>query len=107
MVTTRVLSTLHTRLRVRRAPGIPTPSFFLGERFVHNSGATRRGNADTYSMNTNAPLSLSIVIAAKSGRSSIPETPTIELRSRGVLDTPTEPVIGLAKGETRWRGMTL
>src|SRR5450759_2268182 len=27
-------------------------------------------------------------------------------RSRGVLDTPLEPVIGLAEGETRWRGMT-
>src|SRR5258706_7516539 len=28
------------------------------------------------------------------------------IESRGVLDTPLEPVIGLAKGETRWRGMT-
>src|SRR5260370_2148743 len=27
-------------------------------------------------------------------------------RGRGVLDTPLEPVIGLAEGETRWRGMT-
>jgi len=27
-------------------------------------------------------------------------------RSRGVLDTPLEPVIGLAGGETQWRGMT-
>jgi hypothetical protein len=26
--------------------------------------------------------------------------------SRGVLDAPLEPVIGLAEGETRWRGMT-
>jgi hypothetical protein len=30
----------------------------------------------------------------------------MEPRSRGVLDTPQEPVIGLAEGETRWRGMT-
>jgi hypothetical protein len=30
----------------------------------------------------------------------------MKLRSRGVLDTPLEPVIGLAAGETRWRGMT-
>jgi hypothetical protein len=30
----------------------------------------------------------------------------IESRSRGVLDAPLEPVIGLAEGETRWRGMT-
>src|ERR1700733_11141715 len=27
-------------------------------------------------------------------------------RGRGVLDTPLEPVIGLAGGETRWRGTT-
>jgi len=27
-------------------------------------------------------------------------------RSRSVLDAPLEPVIGLAEGETRWRGMT-
>jgi hypothetical protein len=27
-------------------------------------------------------------------------------RGRSVLDTPLEPVIGLAEGETRWRGMT-
>jgi hypothetical protein len=26
---------------------------------------------------------------------------------RGVLDAPPEPVIGLAEGETRWRGMTV
>jgi hypothetical protein len=29
----------------------------------------------------------------------------MESKSRGVLDTPQEPVIGLAEGETRWRGM--
>jgi len=37
---------------------------------------------------------------------SIPETAVMESRSRGILDTPLEPVIGLAQGETRWRGMT-
>ena len=31
----------------------------------------------------------------------------IEPISRGVLDPPPEPVIGLAEGETRWRGMTV
>lgn len=31
----------------------------------------------------------------------------IEPRSRCVLDAPLEPVIGLAEGETRWRGMTV
>ena len=30
----------------------------------------------------------------------------MERKSRGLLDTPQEPVIGLAEGETRWRGMT-
>jgi hypothetical protein len=30
----------------------------------------------------------------------------IESISRSVLDALPEPVIGLAKGETRWRGMT-
>jgi uncharacterized protein (TIGR02058 family) len=35
-----------------------------------------------------------------------PETSAMESRSHGVLDTPLEPVIGLAEGETRWRGMT-
>src|SRR5258705_6314089 len=30
----------------------------------------------------------------------------MEPGSRGVLDTPPEPVIGLAEGETRWRSMT-
>jgi hypothetical protein len=28
----------------------------------------------------------------------------IEPKSRGVPDTPQEPVVGLAEGETRWRG---
>ncbi len=39
-------------------------------------------------------------MTGSSGRSSIPETPVIEPRSRSVLDTPLEPVIGLAEGET-------
>jgi hypothetical protein len=34
------------------------------------------------------------------------ETPAMESKSCGVLDTPLEPVIGLAEGETRWRGTT-
>jgi hypothetical protein len=31
----------------------------------------------------------------------------MESKSRGVLDTPLEPVIGLAEGKTRWRSMTI
>jgi hypothetical protein len=34
------------------------------------------------------------------------EAPAIASKGRSVLDTPLEPVIGLAGGETRWRGMT-
>ena len=30
----------------------------------------------------------------------------IDPKGRGVLDAPLEPVIGLAKGETRWRSKT-
>src|SRR6266852_5048598 len=33
-------------------------------------------------------------------------TPVLETRGCGVLDAPLEPVIGLAEGETRRRGMT-
>ena len=31
----------------------------------------------------------------------------MESKSCGVLDTPLEPVIELAEGETRWRSMTV
>jgi hypothetical protein len=31
---------------VQRAPGIPHALCFLGESFLHNSGASRRGNAE-------------------------------------------------------------
>ncbi len=31
----------------------------------------------------------------------------MEAQNCGVLDTPMEPVIGLAEGETRWRSMTV
>src|SRR5712692_4748701 len=35
------------------------------------------------------------------------EALVIEPKSCGILDTPLEPVIGLAGGETRWRSMTV
>jgi hypothetical protein len=41
--------TLRTRLRVQRAPGFPCALCFLGDKFLHNSGATRRGNALSHS----------------------------------------------------------
>jgi hypothetical protein len=34
------------------------------------------------------------------------ETSMMESKGRSVLDTQLKPVIGLAEGETRWRGMT-
>jgi hypothetical protein len=43
-----VFSTHHARLRVQRAPGIPHALCFQGEGFMHNSGVSRRGNADVY-----------------------------------------------------------
>ena len=45
---------------------------------MQTSGAMRRENANTHSA----------VIVREGGRSSIPETPVMESRSRGVLDTP-------------------
>jgi hypothetical protein len=53
-------------------------------------------------MTVSTRTTLSIVIVREGGRSSIPEKSVIELRGRGVLDTPLEPVIGL-EGEARWR----
>jgi hypothetical protein len=48
--------------------------------------------------------SYSIVIARLDRATQYYAALAKESRSRGVLDTPLEPVIGLAKGETRWRG---
>jgi hypothetical protein len=38
---------MHTRLRVQRAPGIPH-ALVWGERFKHNSGASRREIVKSY-----------------------------------------------------------
>src|SRR6478736_3650589 len=38
----------HARLRVHWAPGIPCALYFLGERFLQHSDASRRGNAESY-----------------------------------------------------------
>src|SRR5260370_42655599 len=72
---------------------------------MQDSDALRRGIAEVCLRNTNAPH-LQSSSPGLTGRPSIPETPVMESRSRGVLDTPLEPVIGLAEGETRWRGLT-
>jgi hypothetical protein len=53
------------------------------------------------SLGTNAPHSRSSS-SAKAG-DPVFRGARDERKSRGVLDTPLEPVIGLAEGETRWR----
>jgi hypothetical protein len=82
------------------------PLNFQGERFRPNSDASRRGIADLCVGNTNAPHFHSSS-PGLTGRPNIPEASVIEPKGRGVLDTPLEPVIRLAEGETRWRGMTV
>ncbi len=39
---------LHARLWVQRHPAFPAPSDLLGERFLQNPDASRRGIADTH-----------------------------------------------------------
>jgi len=56
-------------------------------------GALLRMRSETYSQTRKRTIQYSEALA-------------IEPRSRGELDTPLEPVIGLAEGETRWRVMT-
>jgi hypothetical protein len=58
-------------------PAFPTPSVFLGEKFLNSSGASRREIAKL--------RHTSAVIARERGRSSIPLLLVIESRSRGVL----------------------
>src|SRR6266567_3782472 len=124
------LCTLHTRPRVQRAPGLPCALCLerAGASWK-TSGVTRREIAKLYppslrgalatkqsilslrgDMDCFASLAMTVWLL---GLPSIPETRmmeetrVIESRSRGVLDAPPEPVIGLAGGETRWRGMTV
>src|SRR5258705_13069452 len=74
----------------------------LGESFTHHSGASRREIAESHlklsgclkiesvAMNTKAPHPQSSS-SGLTGRPSIPETPVMESRSRGVLDRPVKP----------------
>src|SRR5437879_6555116 len=103
---------LHTRPRVQRAPGLPCALFLKGANEDANLGRNaprdREGVLDERASAPHPQLSSSALcaIAHWGGRSSIPETAVIESIGRGVLDPPQEPVIGLAEGETRWRGTT-
>jgi hypothetical protein len=53
-----------------------------------------------------AYATFTIVIARLDRATQYSRVLMMESKSRGVLDAPLEPVIGLAEGETRWRGMT-
>ena len=59
--------------RIKR-PAFPAPSVSKGERFMHSSGNSRRGNAKVCLMNSNALHSHSSS-PGLTGRPSIPETP--------------------------------
>jgi len=50
----------HARLRVHQAPGIPCALVSWAEGFMHNSGASRRENAESY-------VKLSQLVIARSG----------------------------------------
>ena len=76
---------------MQRAPGIPHALKGAGDKCKPR--AHRAAGSRSY---------FPLVIAREGGRSSIPETLMMESRSRGVLDTRLEPVIGPAKGRTRW-----
>jgi hypothetical protein len=62
----------------------------LGETILQNSGALRREIAESY-REDDERVKFSAVIAREGGRSSIPETPVMESRSRGVLDRQVKP----------------
>ena len=98
--------------RLREA--IHNPSFRHCERSeaIHSQGNGDNGlrrfarneslRSGTARMTLSTRATPTAVIAREGGRSSIPEPPVMESRSRGVPCTPLEPVIGPAEGEIRW-----
>ena len=103
-----VLFLSHTRLRVHQAPGFPAPSLWRVRNFLANLGRMARRECGCTSLRAKRSnpflrskermdcfvarlLAMTIFKSSSpglTGRSSIPETPAIEPRSRGVLDTP-------------------
>src|SRR5260370_40483252 len=81
-----VLCKPHARPRVQRAPGLPCAlSMFEGEKFLQDSGASRRGIAflchrPPPGRPNGRPMT------GSGGRSSIPETVVLEAIGRGVVD---------------------
>jgi hypothetical protein len=89
------LSALHMRPRVQRAPGLPCAlSFFGGERICKTRAQRCRENADVCHRPRRRTIQYS-------------ETPTMESRTRGVLDTPPSrsmTAVGGASSSTSLRG---
>src|SRR6476469_4203491 len=123
------------RLRVHRAPGIPCALYSRRrQRSRKTSGKSCRGIAESYLNNRRHCeeqsdeaihtsfaatwiASLALAMTPQHAPHPPPSSPAkagdpvfqrrmMESRSRSVLDTPLEPVIGLTEGETRWQGMT-
>src|ERR1700730_4940299 len=103
VVTTVCFLPLHTGCGCIGHPAFPAPSFRANDSCTtraHRAAGTERvcENSIAPSLSRHHPRMRVI---------QYPETSVIETRSHRVLDTPLEPVIGLAEGETRWRGMTV
>jgi hypothetical protein len=99
----RVLCFHHTRgCGCIGRPAFPTPSFFQGERFMHNSGASRREIAEPYfAITRHRPPTVRAnarPTTGSGGRSSIRKTSAMESKGRNLLDTPH------ARGMTARRG---
>jgi hypothetical protein len=101
------------RSRVQRAPGLPCvplgialrPLVFWGERHA-NLGQTM--SRERRCSSSSATGSRECAPDDRLRRMiQYSEELVIEPRTRGILDTSPEPVIGLAEGETRWRSMTV
>jgi hypothetical protein len=105
-VVTTLVCLLHIRTRGCGCighPAFPTPSILReAKQFLQNSGASRREIVESHlklsgclkiesvAMNARAPHPQSSS-PGLTGRPSIPETPVMESRSRGVLDRPVKP----------------
>jgi hypothetical protein len=78
---------LHARLRAHRAPGIPCALCFRGEGFIgHNSGASRRGNANAR-LNFPGCLKIESVFCIGAVGCAKRSVPTIEERACVVVGT--------------------
>ncbi len=111
---------LHTRPRVQRAPGFPCALLLLSRAAIDAKlGRIAPRDREAVSADTRC-LKIESAdiyrarmrhIPPRGHRPARPGDPVFQsandkAQRRCVLDTPLEPVIGLAEGETRWRSMT-